>query len=234
MITAPILINTFVGFMFPVMLLLYVRRCGSAAHYIALACFALYMATAGMGKLLPFFGHSVVGGSFYFPVALYSMTMLGYYTANVGVMRSISRALVVGTLFLAFGSLRGVIFSLFGGATTTHSFEADYALFYASVVAVFKVYLVTTLGMLMASWKLDRESYLFFPVLVEIIATTPLVLYAAHRTAVAENLDWAEIAVWTYTCRILFAAVVALALEFSQRRNVGVMVRAEGCMKCLL
>lgn len=230
----PAVINTFIGFAFPLSLLLYVRRYGSSAHYIALACFALFMATAGLGKLLPFFGHSVVGGSFYFPTALYAMTMLGYYTGSMLHARQVAQALMVGAFFLLGGSLRWVVFSIYGGELTTHAYSADYGLLYASIVMLFKAYLATTLGILMAQWQFKNEGFLVVPVGIEVIVTTPLVLYGAQHTHPGGDYGWNDIVLWTYICRLLFTVFVAAGLCLSHKLRMPVAIKGEGCDKCLL
>lgn len=213
----PLLINTLTGYAIPILLLLYVRWRGNAFHYVVLAAFCLFMATVGMGKLLPFFGHSVVGGSLYFPTALLSLTMLGHYSRNPGLLRRASGALMVGSFFLALGTARWVIFSLFGGEQTTHEYSTDYVLWYSSMIMIAKCYLATMIGVYAAHWRPKHEGMIVIPILIEVIVTTPLVLHAGWYVNPDFHKVWPAVIWWTFACRISLVLIVGVVLELAQR-----------------
>jgi len=210
-----LVLATIAGLSLPIALLFYVRRGRSPLQLLVLAVFAVFMGTIGMGKLLPFFGHSIVGGSLYFPTALLAMTMLGYYHPEKNMLRDASRALLVGSIFMMIGAACWVVFAIYGGEQTTHEYAADMGLLIASITMYFKVYFAASIALYTATWRPEKEWHLVLPTMIEVVVTTPLVVYAAwllnHETVPTDQ--WFEIAYWTLGARLLLPAITGVILH---------------------
>lgn len=197
------LVTTALGYLMPLVLLTYVRRKNDPFMYLALTAFAVFMDTAGMGKLLPFFGHSVVGGSLYFPTALLALSFAGYHLKDPRMLRRISNALLIASFFVVLGAARWLSFAVFGGTQTTHEMTTNYNLLLTASVMMFKVYFGTMIGIAFAKWKPERECYVVLPTLLEVIVTTPMAVYACFRlNPDLPSADWVSIAAWTFLVQL--------------------------------
>jgi uncharacterized PurR-regulated membrane protein YhhQ (DUF165 family) len=85
---------TLLGYCVPLCGLLYAVRSNSPVFYAVVIVAFGFLASSGSGRLLPFFGMPILGGSFYFPAVVVAF----YYAARI-MEREEYRHMMLAVLF---------------------------------------------------------------------------------------------------------------------------------------
>lgn len=202
---SPALIATLAGVLIPLFFLWFVWHKNDLLIYVALIMVTTFLGAIGMGELLPLFGHTVVGGSFYFPT---SLTILVIISARYSIIisRKVLTACMCALLFVTLGYARWYIFGLYGTEFTTHKTHENIIVARNSAIMLCMYFFAGTviLSCQRALSPFPLMTRLSIPLFTDLIITTPFSIGAAYIVHyVNPAIDWVDVTLWTFICRFI-------------------------------
>lgn len=211
-------ITTATGYLMPMMVLAIAFQLNHKAYYLALGVFSLFMGITGMGKILPFFGQPVLGGSLYFPTSLLCIVLAARYLPDPNDVRRLIYAMLLATVFFVGAQARWLAFAHFAPDLTTHEEGVQSIATTRAMIGLSMIYLSGMVVLLLRDrLRQGHIMELFYPLTLIIVMTMPLALYAGivagdvSRDFLTEN--WLRIIFWTTIVRLSLPVVVLFALS---------------------